>query len=381
MINIDSFPDVNFIDDMAVEDVLRQMVSDYQTKYAELTGKAISLSQADPYRLIMQACTMQIYQVMQYVDFAGKMGLLKYSRDRYLDNLAAVRGIERLAALPAKTTIRFEMSAPAVNVPVSIPTGTKITNGDEVWFATDEYAEIAVGQTYVDVEATCTEAGLLGNDFEAGEFTVLANVLPYITSAYNTTKTEGGRDRESDDALRDRVLNFPNAYSVAGPKGAYEYHTKLADSRIADVVVTSPSAGEVKVLIVLEGGAMPDSQTINKVQSYIRSDDIRPLTDYVTVDAPVRTTFNLDLTYYISSSDSKYAESIDAAVRDAVDEYLDWQQTKIGRSINPSVLIQKVMQAGAKRVDVVSPTYTAVSADSVASVQNVSVSYGGIEDD
>lgn len=378
--NIDNFPDVNFIDETVVEDVLTRMISDYQTKYTELTGKAISLGQADPYRLIMQACTMQIYQAMQYVDFAGKMGLLKYSRDGYLDNLAAVRGLERLIALPATATFRFEISSP-IGSPVGIPAGTKITNGDEVWFATDDYAEIPAGQSHVDVEATCTELGASGNGFEVGEFTVLANILPYITTCRNITKTDGGRDRESDDDLRDRILNFPNAYSVAGPKGAYEYYTKLADPRIADVLVTSPTTGEVRVLFVLDGGAIPDAQTISKVEAYLQADDIRPLTDYVTAAAPARTTFNLDITYYISDSDSKYAESIDEAIRNAVDEYLEWQQSKIGRSINPSVLIQKVMQAGAKRVDVNSPSYTVVDSEKIASVQGVYINYGGIEND
>lgn len=73
----ENFPDISFIDDATVEETMNQMIADYQEKYKELTGKDISLGQADPYRLIMYACTMQIYQAMQYADYAGKMSFLK----------------------------------------------------------------------------------------------------------------------------------------------------------------------------------------------------------------------------------------------------------------------------------------------------------------
>ena len=57
-----NFPDISFIDNATVEEVLTQMINDYQEKYKELTKKEVSLAQSDPYRLIMYACTIQIYQ-------------------------------------------------------------------------------------------------------------------------------------------------------------------------------------------------------------------------------------------------------------------------------------------------------------------------------
>lgn len=85
------------------------MIADYQEKYKELTGKEVSLGQADPYRLIMYACTMQIYQAMQYADYAGKMSFLKYASGDYLDNLAALRGISRRQAAAASTVLQFSI--------------------------------------------------------------------------------------------------------------------------------------------------------------------------------------------------------------------------------------------------------------------------------
>lgn len=61
----DKFPDISFIKDAKVEEVLSRMINDYQDKYKEITGKEISLAKADPYRLIIYACALQIYQAMQ----------------------------------------------------------------------------------------------------------------------------------------------------------------------------------------------------------------------------------------------------------------------------------------------------------------------------
>lgn len=58
-----------------------------------------------------------------------------------------------------------------------------------------------------------------------------------------------------------------------------------------------------------------------------------------------------------------------------------WQTEKIGRDINPSYLIQKMMEAGIKRVEVKSPVFTVLNDKTVARTGTVSVTYGGVEND
>ena len=157
----DNFPDISFIDDSTIEDVLTQMINDFQSKYKEITKKEVSLAQSDPYRLMMYACAVQIYQAMQYADYAGKVSFLKYARGDYLDNLAAIRGVHRLQATAATTILKFTIDTPLQSV-VGIPAGTRATNGNDIFFATDEYAEIKAGETTVSVSATCTEEGSRG---------------------------------------------------------------------------------------------------------------------------------------------------------------------------------------------------------------------------
>ena len=375
----DNFPDISFIDDTTIEEVMTQMINDYQTKYKEITKKEVSLAQADPHRLIMYACAVQIYQAMQYADYAGKVSFLKYARGEYLDNLVAIRGVTRLQATPATTVLQFSIENP-INSVVGIPAGTRATNGNDVFFATDEYVEIKSGETSVSVSATCTENGTLGNNFAVGEFNVLVNSLPYVTAVTNTSQTFGGSDREDDDSLKERAYEIPNSYSTAGPTGAYSYFVKQIDQSISDVVIKSDSPGVVKIIFVTDSG-MPDSALIQKVADALEDRDIRPLTDKVEVGAPGIKEYDVDITYYIPSSEKASVSAIQTNIDAAVNIYNTWQTEKIGRDINPSYLTQKVMEAGAKRIVVTSPAFTVLDNATIAKTGKISVKYGGLEDD
>lgn len=375
----DNFPDISFIDDTTIEEVLTQMINDYQSKYKELTKKEVSLAQADPYRLIMYACAVQIYQGMQYADYAGKVSFLKYAKGDYLDNLAAIRGVQRLQATAATTTLKFTITSPLQSV-VGIPAGTRATNGNEVFFATDEYAEIKAGETTVSVPATCTEAGAGGNNFAEGEFNALVTSLPYITAVENTVQTFGGANREDDDSLRERAFEIPNSYSTAGPVGAYSYFVKEIDQSITDVIVKSDTPGVVRIIFITDSGK-PDEALIQKVENALADRSVRPLTDKVEISGPGEQTYDLEMTYYISSSEKASVAAIQTNVDAAVTIYNTWQTERIGRDINPSYLIQKVMEAGAKRVSVTSPVFTVLPNDIIAKTGKVTVKYGGLEDD
>lgn len=373
-------PEISFIDNLEISELTDQMIKDYQEKYKEITGKDVALGQADPYRMIIYACALQIYQAMQYADRAGKQNFLKYAYGDFLDNLGALRGISRLQAQPAATTMRFSIESELASA-VSIPAGTRVTNGNEVYFSTDEYVEIAAGSTYVDVTATCTAAGTSGNGFRAGEINILVETLPYITSVQNTVETSGGSDIETDDSLAERIYISSSAYSVAGPEDAYVYWTKTVSADIADVKVSSPAPCEVDVRFILAGGELPGEALIQKVMETLTDDNVKPLTDLVTVSAPDVVSYDVDVTYYIGSSEKAAALSIQKAVEEAVEAYKTWQSAAIGRDVNPSYLISKIVAAGAKRVEINNPTHTVIGSTEIAQAGTVTVTYGGVEDD
>lgn len=382
--NTENFPDISFIDNSTIDEVLTDMINDFSDKYEEETGQRISLAKANPYRLIMYACAVQIYQAMQYADYAGKMSFLTYANGDYLDNLAALRGISRMQATAARTTLQFSLDSAldsAISSVVAIPAGTRVTNGNDVYFATDKYAEIPAGQISVTVTATCTETGAAGTGFAPGEFMTMVNAIAYVTSVTNTVETYGGAEVESDEDLKERIYEAPGGYSTTGPNDAYIFHTKNVSMDIGDVYVTSETPGEVDIYFIMEDGSLPSDSVISDVKNYLNDQTVRPLTDLVSVKAPTAATYNIDLTYYIAESSASAVSTIQSDVDSAVSAYNIWQTEKIGRDINPSFLIQKIMEAGVKRVVVNSPEFTVLNESTVAQTGSVTVTYGGVEDD
>ncbi len=373
-------PDVSFIENDTLEAMMQRLVTNYEKRYEEITGTAISLAAGDPIRVLLYAAALDLFQTEEYVDRAGKQDLLKYSYGEFLDNLAANRGVTRKAASAAVTTIRFTASE-VKDYALSIPEATRVTNGDGIYFKTTEYAEIAAGAEYVDVEAVCTETGVRGNDLLAGQITVLVDPLPYIETVANITTSDGGAAEESDESLAERVYLAPSSYSVAGPSDAYAFWARTYNAGIGSVKPTTPEPGAVDLYILMADGTLPEDEMIEGLQEFIQSEEIRPMTDLVTVKRPGVVDYSIALTYYIRASDKARAVAIQQEVQEAVDAYVAWQSAEIDRDINPDELLRRIMAAGAKRVELTAPAFTVVSDTEVAQCSSRSVNYGGLEDD
>lgn len=376
---IENLPEVSFIDNITLDDVQRQMVADYQERYETLTGKKSALSRADPVALILYACSIQIYQTLLFVDRAGKQDLLKYSYGGFLDNLAALKGISREPAKAAVVKVRFTLSG-LRSSPVSIPAGTRVTNG-ELYFDTDEYAEIAAGEESIDLICTCQTTGTSGNRLMAGDINILVDPIPYVQGVQNVEESSGGTDIEDDDSLAERIYLAPSKYSVAGPEEAYRYWVQTFNSSIADVYIDSTEPTEVLIEFIMSDGELPSESVIYSLQNYLHNENIRPLTDKVIVKAPDTVEYSLEVKYFINRSDQAQANTIQSAVEAAVEKYVIWQRSKIGRDINPSKLTCMIEDAGAKRVEIITPIFRRIDKAAVAMLSAKKITYGGIEDD
>ena len=263
MRKIDELPDIDFIDGATIEDVKADLINDFKSEYKRITGKEAYLSEASPYMMIINAAALQIYQLMQYADNAGKMNLTKYSRGKYLDNLVAFKGLIRKEAEKAKTVIRFEISTP-LDFALSIPKGTRVTNGNNIFFETEQYAEIKPGETFEDVDALCTEKGIRGNGIGEGELNIIINPIPYVAAVRNMKATSGGREDESDEELSERYLDVSEIYSTTGSEGAYKYFAKQADKEVEDVIVKSKEDATVELIISKKGSGLPDEALLTE---------------------------------------------------------------------------------------------------------------------
>lgn len=374
-----NLPDISFIDDKQLEDVQSEMVRDYQNRYKEITGKEVVLDRADPMSLILYALSVQVYQAMLYVDKTGKQDLLKYSYGPYLDNLAAMKGITRESAKPSRAMVRFTLAGIRPTV-VEIPAGSRLTNGD-IYFQTENYAFIPSGETSVDIPCVCMTSGAAGNGLSVGEINILVDPVPYVAKVANTEPTTGGADIEDDDTLKDRIYIAPSKYSVAGPEESYRYWVKTYNSNISDVLIYSDDPVDVVIEFIMNDGELPSESMLLGVQKFLSDEQIRPLTDRVTVKAPETVEYKVNVKYFVNQSDLKKVDTIKTAVNAAVDDYIQWQRSKIGRDINPSQLIQQMVSAGAKRVEVTLPVFQVIGKANVAKLSSKTVTYGGLEDD
>ena len=189
-----------------------------------------------------------------------------------------------------------------------------------------------------------------------------------------------------------------DAYSCAGARGAYIYWAMQVSTEIADVIANSPTPGIVKVYVLMKGGTLAGEEIKGKVLAACSADEVRPLTDWVSVEDAEIVPYDIDLTYYVHQHASQSGAAIAAAVQRAVEEYIAWQSAKLGRDINPSKLTSLLMQTGIKRVDIRSPVFTslrdgnlALSADmsydaslavpQLAQAGGVNIMNGGYEDE
>lgn len=347
------------------------------TAYETITKR--TLAKGDPVRLFLLTIAYIIILLMNEINETGKQNLLRYAKGNNLDHIGALIGVERIPASAAKTTMQATLSA-ALSYNVTVPAGTRFTADGQVFFALDNSMVIAAGQTSNTGSATCTESGKIGNGYVAGQIKTLVDPVPYVASVTNTTLSEGGSETEEDDSYRETIHTAPESFSVAGPIGAYKWFAKHASSLISDVAVDSPSPGAVDIRVLLEGGAIPGEEMLGIVEAAVNDRTKRPLTDNVTVQAPTTSSYDVNLTYYIDTEDIDQETSIQNKVTAAVNEFVMWTKSKIGRDINPSELIRKVVVAGAKRCVVTSPSFTQLNMTQVGIAGTVTVQYGGTED-
>lgn len=377
--NLHDMDDISFIEFDTIDDLRGRMIEYFQEEYERLTGQSIALSLSDPNRIILNACALGYYQVEMCAERAGKQNLLKYTHGEFLDHLGLARGVIRQQAKSATTTIRFTLSTTRPYI-IAIPQGTRLTDGS-MYFATTEYVEIPIGSLTCEVLAKCEAEGVEGNDIPIGVINTLCDPIPFVEMVENLEITAGGADREDDANLAERVFLAPSSYPVAGPDDAYKFWTKTYSQEIGDVQVTSPRPVDVEVYFLMQDGSLPTQSAIDGVTNLLQDGDIRPLTDRVNVYAPTPIEFDIDLTYYINYSNRSNALSIQQKITKAIDDYIIWQTYYIGRDINPSELTKRIIEAGAKRVDIRKPAYQVIANTQVARVGEQTIVYGGIEHD
>lgn len=370
-----SFPDVEFCHKTA-DEILDELVSSWESTMGRSLGKA------DPIRAMLAWEASIDAQLYAAINESARMNMPRYAAGEYLDSLAEIFywGLQRLPASAATTILRFTLSEPATST-VAIPVGTECTGDGKAMFSTNETVYIYEGKNSADVKATCTETGTLGNGFSVGSINkcTTPDNVEGLDSVENLTVTEGGSAEEDDESFYQRMRESMSAYSTAGSRQSYIYYAKSTNANVGDVHVESPSPGSVDVYIMRTDGELPDDELIEAVQQALSADEVRPLTDLVTVKKPTPVSFDIKVTWYRDLDDTESYETIESELERATTEYLEWQTTKMGRDINPSMMLKILMGSGAKRIVVEAPEFETVEENQVAQVGEITLTFGGNE--
>ena len=361
-----------------VEEIVASLVAAYQ----QITGRTVH--PADPEKIFIQWVADVIIQERVYTNFTGNQNIPSRATGANLDALSEwYFPTSRPKAQSAVCTERFTISQ-AQTTSILVPAGTRVTDMSNILiWETVEDAYIEIGDTYVDVQVRCQTPGSVGNGYAKGQLDTIVDVFDYYAGCENITESEGGADEATDQEYYQLMRASMDAFSTAGPTGAYIYIAKRVSTE--DVLAVSPSAGKVVIYVLTKDGEPAGAELKNAVLKALSQDTVRPLTDQVSVGDPQVVEYDIAFTYYIPEDETQSGEEVQAAVDAAVQEYVAWQSGKLGRDINPSYLYGLLMQTGIKRVTLTSPVYTALkngddgSEPQLAQVGQITATNGGYE--
>jgi Phage-related baseplate assembly protein len=158
---------------------------------------------------------------------------------------------------------------------------------------------------------------------------------------------------ESDTDLRARTQLAPQSFSVAGPEGAYISHARNADGLVLDASATSPAPCEVVVTVLSrEGDGTAEKPLLDKVTAALQSDNVRPLTDKVTVQGAQINRYAIRATLVFFAGPDRSVAMAEANKKTAA--YAK-EMHKLGMEITLDGIYAAARQAGVQKVILESP--------------------------
>lgn len=271
------------------------------------------------------AVAAELVSLWAECDFVHRQSFPQTATGSYLENHAEMRGIVRGSAAKAHGTLRFSITS-ARSRDVYIPKGTRCMTQSLTEFATTEDAFLRAGELYCDVSAEATYVGKECNA-SANEVNIMQNAPVGIISVTNPQPFTGGKDEESDDELRERIISsygsIPNGGNVA-------YYEKLALSvpgvAAVKVLPRERGRGTVDIIVVADGG-MPSQALLNSVSAAV--DARREICVDIDVEAPTSKPVNVSASVTVASGYT--ASSVLQKVRSAVSAYFG--SSRLGNDI------------------------------------------------
>ncbi|WP_370606366.1 baseplate assembly protein [Pantoea ananatis] len=214
------------------------------------------------------------------------------------------------------------------------------------------YREVILRQRINEAAKAVMVAWASGSDLDqlgANNGVTRLVLTPADTSA--TPPVEAVMERDED--FRARIAAAFEGLSVAGPSGAYEFHARSADGRVADASAISPSPASVTITVLSrEGNGAAGSDLLAIVNAALNDEDVRPVADRVTVQSAQIVDYRVDATLYLYPGPE--AEPIRAAAEAKLKAFVN-TQARLGRDIRKSALYAALHVEGVQRVELAQP--------------------------
>ena len=244
------------------------------------SASGFALNDGGDMALRFMALAAQLESLYYEADFVATQGMPQTASGGNLDYFASLKGLSRVPAKKATGKITFYG---ADGVTTTIEKGTRCLGNNGMEYVTIEEKRLTAASGSCTVAAEATVAGDAGCIAIGGIVTMMLPPVG-VKSCKNTVPFFGGKDAESDEELRKRVLM---SYKTVINGGNKEYYRQLAmsvDSIVAaQVIPKKRGAGTVDV-IVSTHEYMPASATVAEVQALM--DENREVCTDVLVRTP-----------------------------------------------------------------------------------------------
>lgn len=305
-------------------------------KYEEILGRmqetfeeqaGYSADDASDIGIRLKVLAGEIYSCCTNIDWLRKQVFPQTATGQQLDYHAQQRGIQRKAAVKSQGTLTFSR-ATALLYSVIIPGGTICsTQGiPEIRFVTTQDAVLPAGSLQVSVSAQSDEGG---RDSNVAANTVKVMITPPsgITAVNNGGAFVGGSNAETDDELRERILesyrNIPNGTNCAF---YIDQALKYESVYTANAIPRARGNGSVDVYVAGRSSALPAS-LLALIQSDF--DGLKEINVNVRVSSPVFV--NGDLYMEISVKEGYDFNAVKANCEVSLRNYI--KDLKIGESL------------------------------------------------
>ena len=263
----------------------------------------------------LYALAAEVQSLLAQADWVLDQSFPQTAQGQYLDYHAETRALARLAAARATGVLRFSAPSAAVT-DYEIEAGSAAMTTGGVRFETTEKAMLRKGETSVDVPARAVEAGANGNAI-AGAVHVMAVYPVGITRCENPEAFSGGSDEESDEKLRERVLEsyrrLPNGANAA----FYEQEAlRFPNVAAAKAVGRARGIGTVDVYVSTHGGA-PEEELLGEISAALQKK--REIAVDVAVKVP--TEKSIDVAAELEAEQGWTMREITDAAQEALQAY------------------------------------------------------------